>query len=148
MLFRSAKRTIDIPDVLYEHLKEKYKEQKENAEYYGTSYRATETVKIRKGKGPGTDLVSGDFINRQKNGQLLTTDSMKSWAVKIKEELGIHFKYHNLRHTHASYLAALNVPMAKLQERLGHKKLSTTSKYYLGRNEFADDFMKKAINKL
>ena len=144
----AANREIDIPDVLYEHLKEKYNEQKENAKYYGTSYRATETVKIRMGKGPGTDLVGGDFINRQKNGQLLTTDSMKSWSVKIKDELGIHFKYHNLRHTHASYLAALNVPMPKLQERLGHKKISTTSKYYFGRNEIADDFMKKAINQL
>lgn len=144
----TAYREIDIPDVLYEHLKEKYKEQKEDEKYYGTSYKATETVKVCMGKGPGTQLVGGDFINRQKNGQLLTTDSMKSWATKIKDELGIHFKYHNLRHTHASYLAALNVPMPKLQERLGHKKITTTSKYYFGRNEIADDFMKKAINQL
>lgn len=144
----AAKRTIEIPDKLYEHLKKLKKEQEENKKYYGTSYRNTEVVKVRMKKNQDDDLVGGDFINRQRNGQLLTTDSMKSWATKIEAELGIHFKFHNLRHTHASFLAACNTPIPKLQHRLGHKKISTTSKYYFGNNEIADEKLKEALKLL
>ena len=94
----TARRTIDIPDKLYEHLKELKKEQEENRKFYGKSYKANENVKVRLKANQNDNLRGGDFINRQKNGQLLTSDSMKSWAVKIEKELGIHFRYHNLRH--------------------------------------------------
>lgn len=144
----AAKRTIEIPDKLYEHLKNLKKEQEENQKYYGTSYRNSEVVKVRMKKNQDDDLLGGNFINRQRNGQLLTTDSMKSWAVKIEAELGIHFKFHNLRHTHASFLAACNTPIPKLQHRMGHKKISTTSKYYFGKNEIADEKLKEALKLL
>ena len=144
----AANRTIEIPDKLYEHLKKLKKEQEENQKYYGTSYRNTEVVKVRMKKNQDDDLVGGNFINRQRNGQLLTTDSMKSSAVKIEAELGIHFKFHNLRHTHASFLAARNTPIPKLQHRMGHKKISTTSKYYFGKNEIADEKLKEALKLL
>ena len=144
----ASKREIEIPDKLYEHLKNLKSEQEKNREHYGTSYRATETVKVLMGVDYGDDVIGGDFINRQRNGQLLTTDSMKSWGVKIENELGIHFKYHNLRHTHASFLAAVNVPMPKLQKRLGHLKISTTSQYYFGENEIADEKLKEALKLL
>lgn len=56
-------------------------------------------------KNQNDDLVGGNFISRQRNGHLLTTDSMKSREVKIEKESGIHFKFRNLRYTHASFLA-------------------------------------------
>ena len=59
-------------------------------------------------KSKSESSKGGNFINRKTDGQLLTTDSMKTWSRKITKELGIHFKYHNLRHTHASFLAACN----------------------------------------
>ena len=129
-------------------MKEKKEQEKANRKYYGTSYRATEVVKVRMKRGQDDDLVGGDFINRQRNGQLLTPDSMKSWGVKIGDELGIHFKYHNLRHTHASFLAAINCPMPKLMHRLGHKKISTTSKYYFGPNEIADQKLIEGLKEI
>ena len=98
--------------------------------------------------GQDDELVGGSFINRREDGSLLSSDSFKSWAKNFKNDLGIHFKYHNLRHTHASTLAALNVPIPKLMERLGHKKISTTQKYYFGNNEIADAKMKQYINNL
>ena len=82
------------------------------------------------------------------DGQLLTTDSMKLWSRKITKELGIHFKYHNLRYTHASFLAACNTPIPKLKHRLGHTKIETTTKYYIGENEIATDKMKEALKLL
>ncbi len=144
----AAKRTIDIPDKLYEHLKELRVQQEEDRKFYGRSYKANETVKVRLKANQDDNLKGGDFINRQKNGQLLTSDSMKSWAVKIEKELGIHFKYHNLRHTHASLLAACNTPIPKLKHRLGHTKIETTTKYYIGENEIASDKMKEALKLL
>lgn len=144
----TAKRIIDVPMPLYIHLQSYKKQQEENKVHYGTSYRDTEVVKVRMKKGQDDDLVGGDFINRQRNGQILTPDSMKSWGKKIKDELGIHFKYHNLRHTHASFLAATNCPIPKLMERMGHKKIETTSKYYFGKNEIADEKLKEGLKLL
>lgn len=144
----TARRTIDIPDKLYDHLKELKKEQDENRKFYGRSYKANENVKVRLKANQDDNLKGGDFINRQKNGQLLTPDSMKSWAVKIEKELGIHFKYHNLRHTHASILAACNTPIPKLKHRLGHSKIETTTKYYIGETEVAKDKLKAALEML
>ena len=141
-------REIDIPDKLYEHLLAKKKFEQECREYYGSSYRATEVVKVRIYKDQDDDLVGGDFINRKKNGEILTSNSMKSWATKFEEELGIDFKYHNLRHTHASFLAAMNCPLVKLMKRMGHSKIETTNQYYFGDNEIADEKMIQAINQL
>ncbi len=144
----AGRRTIDIPDPLYDHLKELKKQQDANKKHYGKSYRATEIVKVHMKTNQDVNLKGGDFINRKTNGELLTSDSMKSWAVKIKRELGIPFKYHNLRHTHASILAACNAPIPKLKERLGHTKIETTMKYYIGENEIANDKMKESLKSL
>lgn len=143
-----SNRIIDIPDTLYEHLLAKRNFEQEQRKKFGSSYRATEVVKVRILKDQDDDLVGGDFINRKDNGELLTTNSMKSWALKFKNELGIEFKYHNLRHTHASFLAAMNCPLAKLKERMGHTKIETTNRYYFGKNEIADERMIQAINQL
>ena len=105
-------------------------------------------VKYSMRKNQNDDLVGGNFINWQRNGQLLTTDSMKSLGEKILKELDIHFKYHNLRHTHESILATCNTPIPKLKHRMGHKKISTTLKYYFGPNEIAEEKLKEALKQL
>ena len=99
-------------------------------------------------KGQDESLVGGSFINRGQDGSLFTSDSMKSWATKFNTELGIQFKYHNLRHTHASTLAALNCPIPLLMKRLGHKKITTTQKYYFGQNEIAEEKLISTLNTL
>lgn len=144
----TAKRVIDIPDALLVLLKEQKEKQEQNKVRYGTSYKATETVRVRMRAGQDEPLTSGSFIHRMEDGTLLSPDSMKSWSRNFKNQLGIHFKYHNLRHTHASTLAALNVPIPKLMERLGHKKISTTQKYYFGANSIADDRTIQALNSI
>lgn len=143
-----ANRVIDIPDKLIEILKEHKAKQEENKLLYGSSYKNTETVRIRLKKGQDDPLTSGNFINRMEDGTLLSPDSMKSWSKKIKAELGILFKYHNLRHTHASTMAALNMPLFSLMDRLGHKKVETTRRYYVGANEIADEKARSIINSI
>lgn len=143
-----ANREIDIPDVLIELLKEHKAKQEENKLKYGTAYKATETVRVRMKKGQDDPLTSGDFVHRMDDGTLLSSDSMKSWTRNFKKDLNIEFKYHNLRHTHASILAALNFPLFKLMDRLGHKKVETTRRYYLGKNETADRIALNLLNTL
>lgn len=141
-------RVIDIPDKLLELLKEQKAKQEENKKKYDTAYKNTETVRVRLKKGQDDPLTGGDFVNRMDDGTLLSPDSFKSWAKKFKSELNIEFKYHNLRHTHASTMAALNMPLFSLMDRLGHKKVETTRRYYVGANEIADERAKQIINSI
>ena len=41
------------------------------------------------------------------------------------------FDFHSLRHTHATMLAENDVPPKYLQQRMGHKNLEVTMKFYL-----------------
>lgn len=144
-------RTIIIPKALYEVLESQYSIEAHQKEHMGNSYRNTERVYDEVAK---EWLQGADFVNRKKNGELLTVNSMKYWAKKITPALRDHaeslaqikkigfpddivpvkykeFKYHNLRHTYASHCAAVNMSMQMLMSMMGHKKLDTTRKYYI-----------------
>lgn len=109
-----------------------------------------------------------DFVNRKKNGELLTVNSMKYWTRKINPVLkkyaedmaqlkkmanaGIEtkvkvkeFKYHSLRHTYATRCAMKNIPIFVLMQMLGHKKIDTTKRYYIN---IDDDFVKEQTMEL
>lgn len=124
----SAVRTFVIPQFLYEQLEFAYTEQKVLKSRLGASYRNTERV-----YDAVLDkwITGGDFVNRKKNGELLTINSIKYWSRKIKSEIGIDFKYHNLRHTFATECAVNNVNAQMLMHMMGHLKLDTTMKYYI-----------------
>ncbi|MEG1577380.1 MAG: tyrosine-type recombinase/integrase, partial [Oscillospiraceae bacterium] len=71
-----------------------------------------------------------ELVNLKSNGELLTPDSEKFLGRISRKELSVNFKFHNLRHTHASWLAEHNVPAIVAKKRLGHSKEETTLKYY------------------
>ena len=57
---------------------------------------------------------------------------MQHTSQVIHKELDYpEFNFHSFRHTHATMLAEKNVPPKYLQQRLGHKDLQVTMKYYL-----------------
>lgn len=158
-------RTIIIPDVLYEELEFQYAFQTAQKEKLGKAYRNTERVYDEVSK---EWLEGSDFVNRKKNGELLTVNSMKYWAKKISPALKeyaeestkvkqlLHpedivpvkykeFKYHNLRHTYASHCAAVNMSLQILMSMMGHKKIDTTRKYYINTD---NESMKSRTKKL
>lgn len=143
-----AVRTVDLPPVVYEHLKSKLDEYNaiHNAMVNGEllSYRNYEVV-IDKTKRPHEQLRGLDFINRKENGELLTPNSIKYWAKTIKKELRIDFKYHALRKTHITTMANLSTPPLLLQLRCGHKKFETTMAYYINDNSLAHDKLKSNL---
>lgn len=124
-------REIDIPDVLYQYLSQKYHEYCRISQTDAYRYKATEIVLDKTKKGQQTPIQGGAFINRKTNGELLTINSIKYWAKKIKEETGIDFKYHSLRKTHLTQLAEMNTPVIEVMKRAGHKKYDTTMRYYI-----------------
>ena len=124
----TAIRTVLMPSFLQDYLDSLFQEQRKDRTKANGHYRDTERVYDEVSK---KWLTGGDFINRKHNGELLTVNSMKYWAKKIKAETGIEFRYHNLRHTYASTCAFNNMNMLVLMQMLGHKKPDTTRKYYL-----------------
>lgn len=66
----------------------------------------------------------------KENGELLTTDSLKYLSRVVNYELGIDFKFHSLRHTHATILLEAGANIKDTQQRLGHSKLATTMDTY------------------
>ncbi len=141
----AGQRTILVPNTLLALLKEKKAEQEGERKTMGRSYRNTELVVDKTGKAEN-EVIGGDFVNRRTNGEILTPNSFKAWRLKIKDKTGIDFKVHHLRHTHATELASLGIPSTALLERMGHTKMETTLKYYIGTSETAEEKMKLLLN--
>ena len=97
-------------------------------EIWGIGYRNTEKVFDTI---TGEIICGGDFINRKRNGELLTNNSIKYYSKKIKNDLHIDFKFHYLRHTYATLCAYNNLNLQILMNYMGHKKIETTQKYYI-----------------
>lgn len=124
----TAIRTVMMPSFLHDYLDSYFQTQRMEKSRAGQHYKNTERVYDEVSR---EWITGGDFINRRTNGELLTVNSMKYWSRKIKSEVGIDFKFHNLRHTYATNCAYNNVNMLLLMQMMGHKKLETTKAYYM-----------------
>lgn len=124
-------RTIDIDKSFMELLSRALFSQKRAMEYYGDNYIYLYVDKNRvlntERKGEKIYLV-----NVRANGTLISPRTMQYVSSVIHHKLNYsEFDFHSFRHTHATMLAENGVPMKYLQERLGHKNLQVTMKYYL-----------------
>lgn len=127
---KAAIRTIDLQDSIYYYLKELREKQLQQKAELGVAYRVNR-VAVDMGRGKEKAIREDlELINIKSNGELLTPDSEKFLGKISRKELSVPFKYHNLRHTHASWLAEHNVPAIVVKKRLGHSKEETTLRYY------------------
>jgi integrase len=70
------------------------------------------------------------------------------WLPALGEaDLGIHVRFHDLRHAHASWLLAGGADLAIVKKRLGHADISTTQRY-LHTLPDADDTALDALSKI
>lgn len=112
-----------------------------------TGLRKNELLRLEPG-----NYVDGRIILRPdqtKNGKprvVPVMEEMKSWLEELpfptseprlrkafeaaREKAGMkHVRFHDLRHTYASFLAASNAPMTAVRDLLGHSSLLVTSRY-------------------
>lgn len=108
----TSNRTIAIGKTLVDILKKHKINQSKHRLEYGELYK------------------NSNFVCTKENGDCVTTDSIKYLSRVINYELGINFKFHSLRHTHATMLLESGAIPKDIQERLGHSKLATTSDTY------------------
>lgn len=127
---KSSFRNIMMNDKLLEELKRHKVKQAEN--------------KLR--LGHKLDLNS---VNTKENGEIITLNHIRYLNRIVKQKLGIDFKFHYLRHTHATMLLESDIHPKIVQERLGHSKISITLDTYshisINMQERAMDIFDKKI---
>lgn len=132
----SSYRTIRVGDTLLDALKKHRKWQLENKLFYGEFYsqqyvdNANKLLTFKNDNNIVIPYRAVDLINTKENGEILTSDSFKYAARIIHYSLGIEFRFHDLRHTHATMLIEAGANIKDVQARLGHSSLSTTMDTY------------------
>ncbi len=70
-----------------------------------------------------------DWVFPSPNNPEMPQNIRAAWLKAIKESAIKNFRYHDLRHTAASYLAMNKASLAEIAEVLGHKTLSMVKRY-------------------
>ena len=150
---QSSYRTIRISDNLLTELATYKNMQELNKEQYGDLYmKHYIKEEITKSKRELYRIVSFDdtagieiplkqveLVFVKENGEFHGTDAMKYPSKVAKYELGIDFKFHNLRHTHATRLIESGANIKDVQMRLGHSTIVTTMNTYVEKTEKMSD---------
>lgn len=139
---KNSYREIDVPLRFIEYLRQLKEAHEQSKKVYGSAYQSANVVWDRREHNQDEKIEIHDFINIKQNGKMMTSDSEKFMARIIKNDCGIHFKYHNLRHTYATLLAESGISPRYVQEQLGHAKLEFTLQYY---THITDEMRHKAM---
>lgn len=132
----ASNRIVRIGGTLLETLRRERLRQKQNRLAYGEHYRRFKVAEVDGDRiicpsDEGTlEMVCVDV-----DGSLVTPNSFRYASRIIREEMGIHFEFHALRHTHATILATNGANPKSLQYRLGHEKIETTLGIYVHHSE-------------
>lgn len=87
------------------------------------------------------------FVSSNKDHRL-TQHGIKHWVKRMKNNSGVRFHLHQLRHTFACNLARNNISLPKLQKLMGHTDLRMTERYVrsLGVEHLIDDILKLSLD--
>ncbi|MCD7827651.1 MAG: site-specific integrase [Clostridiales bacterium] len=89
-------------------------------------------------------LPEAEYVLQQQNGKILTANTLNSHFKKLLAEGGLPaIRFHDLRHSWASFLALSDVPIKITSQMLGHSDISTTLKIYTHTNS---QMQKQAID--
>jgi len=109
----TSNRILQMPQKLHAYLKSLKQEQDERRAFYGEHYYQEKY-----------------FVCAEKDGRPISPDVLTDKAYLLKKKLNIDFKFHDLRHTHATMMLEADANIKVLQERLGHSDIGTTLNTY------------------
>ena len=142
---RNAKRTLYMNSKLKNHLLS-VKAEIDTANLNIPNVRTQNQTMITDINGkPISSLL---LVNSLPNGKIQTVNSMKYHSKKIKQTLGIDFKYHYLRHTYGTRLAEQNMPSHLLCNQMGHASSKVTEKYYIAVSKKGTEIIKNKLESL
>lgn len=140
-------RVLSMPRALAVHLQAELAAQKQRRKAYGKAYKKS-SVLLRLTPRQNEPCLVDDFICVKRNGEFLTPSSAKQ-ITHIARSIGLqHYRFHHLRHTHASMLANQNVSAVLLTERLGHEKIDTAWAFYSHANQQARDDLRQVLDQM
>ena len=142
---RNAKRTMYLAPPLKAYLKRLYLRKLECEKAFAVQ-RQQNQIFIE--DTSGKVISSLELVNTLENGKRQTINSMKYHVKQIQQKLGIHFKYHYLRHTYGTALAELNTPAHILCNQMGHGDIKVTQKYYIAVSQRGVDALRANLQSL
>ncbi len=141
----NSKRTIYLPAVLLDYMKELKVQRDKNL-------KALATVIEQKQRFiddlDGSKISSVELVNCKPDGTIQTVNSFKYPSREIKSKLGIHFKYHFLRHTYGTMMAEMNTPQHLLCNQMGHGNIQVTQQYYIAISKNGINVLQNNLNRL
>ena len=112
-----------LQDFINGKAKQNYSRNTHDTRLYFNNKRQLNTT------GAGEEI---HLIAVRENGEYVIPRSMQHTSSVIHHELNYpRFDFHSLRHTHATMPAENDVPPKYLKQRMGHKNLEVTMKFYL-----------------
>lgn len=142
---RNAKRTIYMCSKLKDYFKKLKRQQEQDKKELALQRQQNQTF-IQDLNG---EMISSlELVNSLPNGKIQTVNSMKYHSRTLQGEHNISFKYHYLRHTYGTNLAALNTPEYLLCNQMGHANSNVTHKYYVAISERGVDELLKNLEKM
>ena len=141
----NSKRTIIMCEVLKQHLQQK-KCQRDDDEVRFAALRQQNRRLIE--DIDGKKIFSTELVNCLPDGKIQTVNSFKYPSREIKQKLGIHFKYHFLRHTFGTMMAEMNTPAHLLCNQMGHGNIHVTQRYYIAISKSGMEILRNNLNSL
>ena len=86
------------------------------------------------------------FLSYQLNG--MSTTAIHKRLMHYRDQAGVHFTAHRLRHSFANDLISADVPVTTVQKLLGHTWLETTQTYVAANDRKVQDDFYAACRKL
>lgn len=112
---KTSRRTLPLPDPVYEMLKEQKEKQAEYRKMFKRSYSKKYT----------------DYVCTDQLGVLLKPSYVTQHFSDLLKRHGLRkIRFHDLRHTFASILINRDVPLLNVSAFLGHSDISTTANIY------------------
>ena len=116
-------RTISFGNVLKNYLLEEKERQ--------SKLDSLEPYKVVYSNGKDrTDMIIYDFVNKDLKGRKMNRNVNVTMTRKCRDNGGFVFRFHNLRHTHATKLLEQGLNPKYIQKRLGHATLDFTLRLY------------------